>query len=782
MAASDLADMRSKRGTVQLAPRCITDELYVNMRIFSVVSEPAWAAHGKRASLVTTPKLGLVQALIESDEGWQHLLVSVVRQGFYNQEKLEYIGFADAHSAFSDGDLAARVAEFALGFLSARVTSQVLQGDSYPDASVGVLARLPNDAQRCLDRMKKDWQTLLWAETVALADQSMRHILESITWTKHVVPRLAFVLGVSENWTLPACRTMEFLKHVHSPLPDSRLNENLHQHIRDFGRHQRHKGVSRTGRMYACLKSRVLEGARLQAVTVSPQEVRDAPCRTWKEPIKQLFRCDEATPSAWSDIMLPEKVKPSPNPMSLFRGASAWAWLREYEEKELLGLVPLLQGGLTKLLPQHVVVWDQAQEKIPQIVLLTGDYGARTWQLECIDHGGVQCFKLVDTGKPCTWLHIYSLEDWVVVPFEWAFLSEIGIVLWPEDHRLTIAQAAMLHQSPLTKNDLIMLVTELGLPMLAGNCSKAKLVDHVCSNIFDIESPGYHDILQRAQSAPDGIDDKLAKETDMGEALADLVDEIMLQDIDNAADVKSIKQAISAKHRRHLAELQGQARKLALAAKEKKAKPKPGSFARKRKRNVKPRGRADAPPAEAAAIVAAIPAAEPPPGSPLPPPPGSPAAPAVPEVDRPEPEIEGGVAAEDLPAAAAEDLAAAPAAPLPLPLPAAGGPREPPGERLSRTPAVVNGITPPGASVTLDQYALRWKGKLGFFACSKGFYSTGMSRQTSCSFVLDQLWEQSGEARPPAAYIECTDIALWEGTLVDNPDERPQKRARKGVR
>ena len=52
-----------------------------------------------------------------------------------------------------------------------------------------------------------------------------------------------------------------------------------------------------------------------------------------------------------------------------------------------------------------------------------------------------------------------------------------------------------------------------------------------------------------ANKAHNDIDDGLAKESDMCEAMADLVDEVMLQHIDNAGEVKTIKAAIFANHR-----------------------------------------------------------------------------------------------------------------------------------------------------------------------------------------------------------------------------------------
>ena len=422
-------------------------------------------------------------------------------------------------------------------------------------------------------------------------------------WRLHAVPRLSFLLAESEGFVLPAPRTIDFVSAIHLGLPDSRLIENLHQHIRDYSRHQRHKGVARSARMYSCLKSGVLEMSRLDTVATTPEQVRSADCKVWRQPMKQMWKCTESTPDSFGDIMLASRVPPSPNPMSLFRSVSTWTWLQHYHQSGLLGTVPLQQAWLSRLLPQHVVVRDKAELMPPVLVILTGDYGAFVWQLTGLQRGADTYFQLVHTDLPCQWMHIVSLEDWVVVPYTCCYIAEVGILLRPRDHRFTIAQSTLQNQTPLTKDDLQAVIKELRLPPLAATASRALLIEHICAHSFDTAAPGYSDIVEKAKKAPDGIDDKLAKESDMGEVLADLVDEIMLQDIDNAGEVKTIKAAISSKNRSHLAQLQQAARAAARATKDKGKKP--GRLAK----SVRKKGKAKA---KAKALVARAHAEHPP--------------------------------------------------------------------------------------------------------------------------------------------------------------------------
>ena len=172
------------QGTVKMAPKALNEAMFSLMRVFAVVSAPAWAAHGRRASLVTTPKLGRTMALLDYGGRWQELLVKTIRVSCYDKKNAEYIGFGQFPAVCTDDLLAEQVAEFALGFVSARCASQVLL-DTYPDRSVGLLSREDSVRRQCMDQMRRDWATLKWAETIANSSAAMRHLLNGIHWRLH---------------------------------------------------------------------------------------------------------------------------------------------------------------------------------------------------------------------------------------------------------------------------------------------------------------------------------------------------------------------------------------------------------------------------------------------------------------------------------------------------------------------------------------------------------------------------------------------------------------------
>lgn len=176
--------------------------MYLDMRIFRVVTGPAWSAHGKRAKFATTPALGLAWSTSDATGSLQHLLRKIVATSLFNSESLSYIGFGK-NLPFSTQVIAERVFDLVCGFMFDRVQSAVLSSDSHPQASAPCLSDDPamiNDAPKLL---AEEWATLQWCESVAPFSPDMKAILDKIPWVKHAVPRLIFTIAQARG---PNCR------------------------------------------------------------------------------------------------------------------------------------------------------------------------------------------------------------------------------------------------------------------------------------------------------------------------------------------------------------------------------------------------------------------------------------------------------------------------------------------------------------------------------------------------------------------------------------------------
>ena len=565
----DIGNMKKTLGTVELVPKLLTEELFCHMRIFSTVTAPIWTAHGSRAMYVKTPKLGLISAMADARGGWQTLLRKTVHASLFHHGNLGYMGFA-ADCVFDDGQLAAKVFDFLCGFLNARSQSQVLAISSFPEATVLALSETPGEATATLQKMRAAWETLLWAEGLACKHDGMRAVLSAVPWCGHAIPRLIFLLAESEGWQLPAAKTRELLKNVHQKLPDTKVIEDMHQHIRDKSRLQRYKKVSRPSRMQSCIESGVLEGRSLPCVTVPKSAIRDAPPSIWQQPSKHLWECQgDVVPSEWAAIMLPNRSWPSPSPMGLFRGAAAWEWLLHYKSSGLLGQVPLTSAWLSKLLPPRAMVRDAARtSSAPFLVVISAEYGALVWRLSEHTHPDTtvtttpaNCFKLsvgsdVDNIQ---WQFVTRLSEFQVLPYKPLYVAGVGIVLARDGEPISLVQAALLNHVSCTKDELLELIRlEPDVPPLdlgqAATVSKPVAMRHLCRHVLDPSTPDFDNLVDSLCQAPETADEHLVSGC-AAEYMADLVDEIMVQDMDNASEVKQIKTAISNKLRRNLAEL-----------------------------------------------------------------------------------------------------------------------------------------------------------------------------------------------------------------------------------
>ena len=89
---------------------------------------------------------------------------------------------------------------------------------------------------------------------------------------------------------------------------------------------------------------------------------------------------------------------------------------------------------------------------------------------------------------------------------------------------------------------------------------------------------------------------------------------------------------------------------------------------------------------------------------------------------------------------------------------------------------ILHALIPPGASLSIDQAACRWRAKyLGQTLPSVGFgpFCT-WTRRSGLVHILEVLWMNCPTPRPLTAYIESVPEANWEG-LLDDRVEHPRK-------
>lgn len=227
-------------------------------------------------------------------------------------ENLRYIGMPEIGGIDSD-EIAKRLVDFLLGILHYRLQSQVLCRSSLPEKTILGLSADAEEAVATWKAIEDDAETLAWIETMAHFSESMASISARIPW-KNALPRLVLRLAELEKFPPRSPMVMQLLQDIHSADPDTKVCEDLHQHIRDKGRYGRNRSICRSARMEACIKAGVLEQRRMDTVAVTSVEVRDAPYGLQRRNASHLWKCLPKTvaPKTWSNIMLPTKDWPSP--------------------------------------------------------------------------------------------------------------------------------------------------------------------------------------------------------------------------------------------------------------------------------------------------------------------------------------------------------------------------------------------------------------------------------------------------------------------------------------
>lgn len=192
------------QGIVNIVPRLLRGALYLDMRIFSVVTQPLWSQHGKRAKLITTISDGVEVSMAYARGTWQLSLVRLVRNAMCSAENLPYIGMPEIDGIDRD-EIAKRLVDFLLGILHYRVQSQVLCRSSLPEKTILGLSADEDEAVAAWKAMEDDAETLAWIGTMAHFSESMASISARTPWKNHALPRLVLRLAELEKFT-PARR------------------------------------------------------------------------------------------------------------------------------------------------------------------------------------------------------------------------------------------------------------------------------------------------------------------------------------------------------------------------------------------------------------------------------------------------------------------------------------------------------------------------------------------------------------------------------------------------
>lgn len=415
--------MKRLSGTIALVPKYLSESNFVKMRIFSVATKVCWDTHSGRAIHIKHPEQGLEHNINLSAQGWQSELEDTIKHSLYTPSTLAYMRM-DCNAKQDEVDL---LVSFCFGLLTRRAESLVCLSDSYPDRSVLGLHRDAAVASEALQGMQSDWELILKSERVAQHHVGMSKVLASIFWIRHSLVRLVFAINELQGARLAQPCLDRLLRAMHCRLPDAKIVEDMHSHLRDETRTQRAAVASRSKRMFACVSSGVLERRGLKAIEVSKDEVATAPTSLLKKPLRQTWDCKPTNwPGDLTKILLPGRSWPSPVPQGYTHACSSWQWLKEAYWSEHVGLVPPDASWRSRLVPCPCLLRRAKDQKV-RLVFLSADWGVLTWPLGYMQ--GDDAYLVSTTAGVARWWFVTSVADYEVIHFSGCVIEGVGVAL-----------------------------------------------------------------------------------------------------------------------------------------------------------------------------------------------------------------------------------------------------------------------------------------------------------------------------------------------------------------
>ena len=506
------------------------------MDMFCLCTSSLHGDYSNRAKHAKSIEEGFMWNLEYSQGGFFQELVGIATASFYDEAGLRTIGV----DTLAD-DLQAKVNDvtsFALSLLHERVVTVLPELEGYPFSSVAALA--PDEHVRTAARqeMLKHQQVLLQVEKLAYFHNVLDEIYRGVVWRNYSICRLLLHTNELEEAHPHGASTDYILEAIHRALPDDKAPEDMHQHLRDMSRTQRHTNVQPTRLMRAALASGVVQSRKLQDVNIDFEKVADMTKHgSSKFPVRHKFL---ATPTRWPtalDHITDKTGWASPSGPTCFKGVSAWQWLlawfddtaswrRNGVELEAAWRSTLLRHKT--LLKFGTEVW---------LVVAAAPWSVLVWQ--CRPRG--EDLYALDMRSPdkLRWRFLCDVTTHVAAPVQGVLVPTQGILLRATGW-VSLVAFALKTRVNIDKRHVRQLHVELdtGAPE---NLSKDESLDALARVVLADDEPSLESFLARNEGGDDNEEpEKLAHDKE----LSDLLEAIIMHDRENAGETTDMMSAM----------------------------------------------------------------------------------------------------------------------------------------------------------------------------------------------------------------------------------------------
>ena len=536
----ELRALKKRKGSWKLAPELITPRSLAIKDVIMSVGKSSWQLFSSRARELVSP-LHILEYNISCShrEMWKIELVETLHTSLQDERHLQHL-LPDFRTHDS-------VLVWHLDLMSKLLETRAQSLTSFhclpPNLYNHVLAPTPVVAGQAHSLAVEHFKILLEVEGAYNEGVDIR-ALAHIHWRLNPFIRALYLAYEEDKFKAQVftvnSSAMKLQRVVAETLGDSRLIENIHQFGKDTFRSSKSKSMSNTAIMASALRSKVLEGRKVDVVKADVSE--KATQQPWNSKCKgsvvgSLRSTGKLAPTV-QKLMAPKNKShtwPSPSPASLFQSVAATQWIFTFwanRSTEFQGFG--INSSWLSCLAKAGSLLASRQGRVIK-VLAAAEFGFLGVDVIVkLNSVGERCYVCSIHKQAIQWHYILDLDNWLELQVEGCLVNATrGPVGWKSSgDPLPLQVAACMFGITLTHAQICRLIKHCGGVLPGGTPSK-KVVELL---LIELVVPEEHQEQAKAHMkiAADGQDDF---DTDLSEVVSKLA-----QDDANQQDIKDFKQ------------------------------------------------------------------------------------------------------------------------------------------------------------------------------------------------------------------------------------------------
>ena len=416
-AKKELSALKAKHGGLSLAEKLITPWLRSRIKIYTTATSPSWTWYTNQVENVKTPRDGLAFNMRQSCGGWQVELSDLVAT-LTDERRLSDCDLMPHQASLLGGvaeqtECASVLLEFLLALLGNRSFSGAWH-DCPPFSYAKVFSRSDTAKTAAMVSMQRDWRMLVSFENSRHKNSVAADVFADLQEVVPAAVRIMYLAFENDQWSSGSPAGRRILSCMLQGLPDSKIIEDTHQHLRDLERKGRSKVSSRVCRHRACVDSRQIEKRGIVHKVIEKDHfISHFGQQTTKSLANQFVSRKHKLSADWYQLM-EKRDWVSMSPESSRSAVACWQmakhWFESPEPKPKIA-----NAKASGVLPAGQVV---ELGGVPSMCVGSTKWGALLCDLELLgarfeQNKPLRLWRLAGKAR---WVHVSAPSDWTVIP------------------------------------------------------------------------------------------------------------------------------------------------------------------------------------------------------------------------------------------------------------------------------------------------------------------------------------------------------------------------------